>query len=57
MAQRRIIRLFALRVKSYFLFVPSILKKKIILGTSKWDETCWLQYPEGRKFMTFTTES
>ena len=30
---------------------------KIILGTSKWDETCWLQYPEGRKFMTFTTES
>ena len=56
MAQRRIIRLFELRVKSYLLFFPSILKK-IILGTSKWDETCWLQYPEGRKFMTFTTES
>ena len=27
------------------------------LETSKWDETCWLQYPKGRKFMTFSTES
>ena len=25
-------------------------------GRSKWQETCWLQYPEGKQFMTFETK-
>ena len=28
----------------------------INLEDSKWDDTCWLQYPEGQNFMTFNSE-
>ena len=57
LAQRRLSRVRFQKLIRFHFVDFNLLFEKIILGTSKWDETCWLQYPEGRKFMTFTTES